>query len=559
MKRILMLSLLGLAGHIAADLQQVDKNRFFDFDYIASLFFENVISPTDIAKKLIKDVYSVQPPHHPVHVHTDTNLSSEERNFLRNRTHKVRRVLEKHFGIDEPLRIGICCSGGGNRAMVGSLGFLLGAAKTNILDATTYLSGLSGSTWLIAPFSYLAATTYKYEQFEDILRAIKDDFIKRLNDFSMININGIHTPPLLSFDSTDDVLVETAKRFAYEQPVTLVNLFGSLVGDYALGLMGCDRLTTFWTDIASEIQLGDTPLPLCSAIFDTSFCSHNDYEWFEMSPLQAGSSMLGYIPVQYLGSQFSFGTLDDSNICPEYPLSFYLGMYGSGFAITVHDIGTIQKSLGEPTTILKDAQLRNIQRGHYLLENNIVLELAKSIVHSVISSRNPLTFAHFPNYSQGLFSSLLRDQPNLGLFDAGIDMDLPVPAFVDREERSVDVILLYDAHQGNTTTLHKISDYCHRKGVAFPDVSQVEDSVRHNVMTVLNDPRSWGYNPRMTTYIYIPTNDFDTTLPPYATLNFRYEEQDVNVLSNNIENIVISQADEIKEVMKLVATRKAHE
>lgn len=557
MKRYVLVLLLVSSSCIQPKNASENK-RFWGLEYLLSFFTQTVAAPADMARELIKDVYPVTIPHSPVCVQTTPDLSDEERNFVHNRTNKIKHVLSEQFGIEQPLRIGICCSGGGNRAMIGSLGLLLGAAKSKILDATMYLSGLSGSTWSIVPFSYLAATTYKYEKYETILESMKQSYFYRLNDFSMININGIYTPPLISFDSTDDVLVEVAKRFAYNQPVTLVNLFGALVGDYALDLMGCDRLTTFWSTISAEAQLGDIPLPLCSAIYNAQQNrDHYKYEWFEMSPLQAGSAALGYIPVEYLGSNFTQGVLDNDNICPEYPLDFYLGMYGSGFAATIHDISLIQKNLGHPVTIMKDVQLKELPKRHFLLQNSIVKEFAKSIINDVFNCRNPLTYAQFPNYSYGLPNSILRDQETLGVFDAAIDFNVSLPTLIDRPERSMDIVILYDSNPGNVTTLHDLATYCYKKGLSFPDISKVTDSLHKDTMTVLNDPRSWDYDANMTTYIYFPTNGFDVKTPPYITFNFKYEEHEITALSNTMEQAFLSQVDEIQKIMKLVADKKA--
>lgn len=43
--------------------------------------------------------------------------------------------------------IAIMATGGGTRSMVALYGHLLGLQKLNLLDCSTYITGLSGATW----------------------------------------------------------------------------------------------------------------------------------------------------------------------------------------------------------------------------------------------------------------------------------------------------------------------------------------------------------------------------------------------------------------------------
>jgi hypothetical protein len=49
-------------------------------------------------------------------------------------------------------RIAFVCSGGGYRAAIGSLGFSMAAQKKGLLDAVTYFSCSSGSSWFLYPW-----------------------------------------------------------------------------------------------------------------------------------------------------------------------------------------------------------------------------------------------------------------------------------------------------------------------------------------------------------------------------------------------------------------------
>lgn len=524
---------------------QISQEKFSLGDF----FNDTTIS---LLKVLIKEMYGPATPSTPVVVQTDSQLSWEEKRFLQNRLEMVKASLKENFDIDQPLRIGFCCGGGGNRAMIGALGLLTGAAKSRVLDATLYLAGLSGSTWLISEFCYLAATSYKKKPYEIILEDIKKSYYKMLHDYSMLHINSVYAPPLISFDSTDDVCIEIAKRFAYGQPMTLVNLFGALVGDYALSLLGNDRLSEKWSRIHVAMQKGFVPLPLCAAAFEKSSAN---YGWFEMSPLQCGSKELGYIPVQFLGSPFYNGKLDIDNMCPEYPLSFYLGMYGSAFAATVQDIANIQKALHRKITLLKEDEIRDKQQRN-ILENYIIKDIIQGTIKDIIMSRNALTYAHFPNYSKNVRGSVLKYKDSLGLFDAGIAFDLPLPLLIDRPERCLDVIFLYTSYPGSKNALQALEKYCYNQQNSFPDLSKISQKELEQDMIVLNDPADFDYNSEIPTYIYFPTNNINIYAPPYITLNFKYTTKEVNVLSGKMERIFLEHYDKIKETLRLVALKR---
>ncbi|MBI2352770.1 hypothetical protein HYV11_00825 [Candidatus Dependentiae bacterium] len=531
---------------------QAAENNNKDLWPISDFFNNSTIS---MCKTLIKEIYQEDLPVLPVSVQVTNDLCKEEKRFLRNRLSIIQKNLKEHFAIESPLRIGFCCSGGGNRAMIGTLGFLTGAAKANILDSTLYIAGLSGSTWLISQLCFLAATSYKQKSFENILEDIKKTYIEMLHDTSMLHLNGIYFPPLISFESTDDVCIEVAKRFAYEQPMSLVNLFGFLVGDYALKLLGNDRLSEKWSRIFFEVQKGLAPLPLCAAIFEKT---KSKYAWFEMSPLQCGSAELGYLPVNYLGSYFNEGSLDEQKIYPEYPLSFYLGMYGSAFAATIRDIAKIQKEQKRSITLLKNNNFafsglpeKNI------LNNHSIQNLIHMTIKDLMISRNALTFAQFPNFSKGLESSVLKDQEMIGLFDAGIAFDIPLPLLVDRQERNLDLIFLYGSFPGKKSVLDDLTRYCFSKKIPFPDTSMIaSEDLAVNDMTVLNDPRTFDYDATLATYIYFPTNGIDLYSYPYITLNFKYLPENIHLLAQKTEQLFLNNLDQIIDILKLISKKR---
>lgn len=43
--------------------------------------------------------------------------------------------------------VAVVCSGGGSRALTGTYGSLQGLQKIQLLDAVSYITGVSGATW----------------------------------------------------------------------------------------------------------------------------------------------------------------------------------------------------------------------------------------------------------------------------------------------------------------------------------------------------------------------------------------------------------------------------
>jgi hypothetical protein len=130
--------------------------------------FTKKISWGDVAEKAAKTLWinSIKKqlgnyPHKndTAYVRVGSELPAEEIAAIEARQkNKVRPALEailgKQLPADTKLTLGVCCSGGGYRAMIATLGFLTGLEKIGLLDATTYMAGLSGSTWLLGPWLY---------------------------------------------------------------------------------------------------------------------------------------------------------------------------------------------------------------------------------------------------------------------------------------------------------------------------------------------------------------------------------------------------------------------
>lgn len=91
-----------------------------------------------------------------VRTYTKNSLCKEEMDVLSKRDIWVKKNLKNLVGksLDGKKipRIGLCLSGGGVRALVASAGFIKGLDDNGCTEIISYISALSGSTWMLAPW-----------------------------------------------------------------------------------------------------------------------------------------------------------------------------------------------------------------------------------------------------------------------------------------------------------------------------------------------------------------------------------------------------------------------
>jgi phospholipase A2 len=449
-----------------------------------------------------------------------------------------------------------CCSGGGNRAMIGTMGIFQAAAKAKILQASMYMAGLSGSTWLIAPWSYLYLQGKLNKDFEVSLQQIVQNWITVLNDANMVQAaHGICTPACLKGKQAVNFSKQVALRLAYNEPISAVDLYGAMVGNYALDVVGDDKLKVNWSSIAKNLENADIPLPICSSVFDLNMPSptvskeHRQYGWYEFTPFQTGGTEIGYIPAQYLGSRFVKGQLDISpgQLCPEYPLSFILGVCGSAFTLSLDD--AVDKGL--PNLNFKVG----LNEVSLPIDNWVRSVLDEGTENDIRGKRIDNLHARFSNFSMNVPTSVLKNEETFGLFDAGLNFNFPLPVLLDRIDRNIDIVFIYDSNPGDAPAFKGAAAYYKRKkNISVPDMSKATNkSLMTHAMTVFNDPRKKNYDEKIPTFLYFPTRAFDVSKAPYITTNFKYTQEQMEKLINVMDDAFTLQVPEIKKIMQLVA------
>lgn len=447
--------------------------------------------------KPLRDQYKNPNKNKTASVRTSIDISSQEKTYLTKRTLHVKSALEKIIGETIPAdaipRIALCGSGGGYRAMIGTLGSLIGMEKIGLLDATTFVAGLSGSTWTIAPWTAMGITAKEF----------RNQLTKRVDKDLSKNVNSLD-------------LVDTLwKKFVFDEPLSAIDVYGGLLGNRLLKMPKKNPYKITLTAQQDRIANGSWPYPIYTAI-----ATKDPYEWLEFTPYEIGSAYLGgFIPTWSFGCAFKNGK--SSDIVPEQHLGFFMGIWGSAFSANIQEVYNEYRQKID-TPVLKDA-----------------LDLGASYEYFGGTRILPAKIAN-PYF--GLLSSSRSQQQILTLIDAGLAINIPIPPLL-RKERAVDIIIVFDnsdyTHSTPGGALASAAQYATNKKISFPEVNL--KNIDKHICSVFKDEN----NPNAPVVIYMPlikNNKYSKSFNPKkcmenycATPSFTYSSKEVMELSGLTE------------------------
>ncbi len=445
-------------------------------------------------------------------VRGSTDISNREKKFLKTRKPIVKTSLEKFLGIqlsdDQVPTIAICGSGGGVRAQLSTLGFLLGAEELGLIDCATYIAGVSGSTWAIGPW---LASMFSVEGFKNYLVSrltvdpFKGDIKHQLNPKKGMKI--------------------LFKKFIFNQPMSLVDIYGGILGKHFFSGFSKHPHNIDLLGQSKKADLGKIPLPIY-----TSVITKKDpiYRWWEFTPYEFGSDYLGgYIPERASGHSFVDGKT--KKVGPVLTLEFILGTCGSAFAVNGQEVF--------------DKVIKNVTVG-----------LFKNVLEKIISQdlgTKRLAPAKVKNFTRGLQYLPRRNEDILTLIDAGLAINIPIPPLL-REPRKVDIIMVFDASgdlkRGKASQLNKAKEYADKMGLKFPEIRN-EVAAANKKCSVIYDKN----DPSVPMIIYLPiikNLKYSKTFDPIkilkdgghlSTFNFKYtKEQSKEFIGLTRANIIDS-------------------
>lgn len=280
----------------------------------------------------------------------------DENALVKNRLAKTKIALSKFLGKDSDLKIAFAGSGGGYRAMVYALGVLQGAQEAGLLDATTYMSALSGSTWALN--SWLASG-------QDLGALAQQTKANLAQNYEVPGFKlGSPIPDKLNQFKQPDVMLENFfKKYIFNQPFTSIDIWGAVIAGNLLGVQS-DLLT----QQASKVQSGQWVYPINTAINPQGGANYN---WYEFTPFEVRNlNNQQFVPTWAFGRTFQANKSTDS--APEQALSFYLGTFGSAFAVSPEELVRINNVSEEISEALSQKIIDEVFDKTDAIKNHLV-------------------------------------------------------------------------------------------------------------------------------------------------------------------------------------------
>ncbi|XP_024407227.3 cytosolic phospholipase A2 isoform X1 [Desmodus rotundus] len=279
-------------------------------------------------------------------------LCDQEKAFRHQRKENIMENMRKLLGPrdseglcstrDVPV-VAILGSGGGFRAMVGFSGVMKALYESGILDCTTYVAGLSGSTWYMS-------TLYSHPDFpEKGPEEINEELMKHVS----------HNPLLLLTPQKVKRYVESLwKKKRSGQPVTFTDIFGMLIGETLIH----NRMNITLSSLKEKVDAAQCPLPLFTCLHVKPDVSELMFaDWVEFSPYEIGMAKYGtFMSPDLFGSKFFMGKVVKKY--EENPLHFLMGVWGSAFSILFNRVLGVSSSQNKGSTM--EEELENITAKH---------------------------------------------------------------------------------------------------------------------------------------------------------------------------------------------------
>uniref|UniRef100_A0A8C5KG40 Phospholipase A2, group IVC (cytosolic, calcium-independent) n=1 Tax=Jaculus jaculus TaxID=51337 RepID=A0A8C5KG40_JACJA len=461
-------------------------------------------------------------------------LQKEEQEAVDKRRPRVLEVLENlKIQAEEAPVIAVLGSGGGLRAHIACLGVLSELKELGLLDAVTYLAGVSGSTWALSSFythngNVASAEAELKRRFEQKEWHLKDSLERA---------------------------IEAAKMDNY----SLTDFWAYLV----VSKQTRELQDSYLSSMKKHVEEGTLPYPIFAAI-DGDLQpvwkkTKTQKTWFEFTPHHAGYPALGaYVPITDFGSKFEKGRLVKYE--PERDLTFLRGLWGSALAdaeeikkyiltkTSIQNTGWIEQPLpytgayinGVDEAVLElviayvedpndpgiQDKLQALQkvlgdervtdeRGDGMAQNWSEVspgqreQFLEYLVYCFTRKSGPATYTPYTmqtwtrgtlwdiytfltktgtccwKWEWGTINNFLYEHGNitdevmhsrefLHLVDAGFAINTAYPLVLP-PTREVHLILSFDFSAGDPLeTIRATADYCHRHGIPFPRVEEAK-------------------------------------------------------------------------------------
>ncbi|GAO49298.1 hypothetical protein G7K_3449-t1 [Saitoella complicata NRRL Y-17804] len=413
-----------------------------------------------------------------------SGLSPNETEWLQLRRQNVQEPLENLLSVlaqnsssinttalAENSTIGLAFSGGGYRAMIVGGGFLSamdsrtpGQNSSNpmsgIMQAASYIVGLSGGNWLVGGLAINNFPTIE-EQWHTVWDL----------ETNLVNPSGIVDKAQFYYDLIDEVNQKSDAGFE----TTITDYWGRALSRHLVNTTDGGPAITF-SDIRNRTLFANGSMPFPISLADGRAPGETaiavNTSTFEFNPFEMGSwdnDIAAFTPIQYLGTSLNNGSLiygDGSCIEGFDNAGFVMGTSSSLFNAALLQIN------GSDTSILTDA--------------------AEAILSRISADEEDIAAYPNPFYGWKNSTNLSYNSTRLTLVDGGEDnQNIPFLPLL-QPERNVDVIFAVDA---SADTAH-----------SWPNGSSLVNTYRRlTVANPMND-LAFPYVPDYNTFINLGLN-----------------------------------------------------
>lgn len=430
--------------------------------------------------------------------------------------------------------IGIAVSGGGYRALMNGAGFIAAADNrtsnsTNtgqiggLLQATTYLAGLSGGGWLVG-----SIYTNNFSTVENLRDGSKGSNVWKFDNsiFEGPDGDGIQLLSTADYFNTLHDEVDSKSDAGFHTSIT--DYWGRALSFQLVNATDGGPAYTFSSiALADNFRAGEIPFPILvtdSRAPGTEIVSLNSTV-YEFTPFELGTwdpTTYAMAPLRYLGSNFSAGVIPSDGECIE-------GFDQSGFVM-----GTSSTLFNQALLTINQTSLPSFLRTIF---TSILTDLGES--NEDIAQYQPNPFYHYNNDT-----SRVAQSTELTLVDGGEDgQNIPLNPLI-QPVRHVDVIFAIDSSADTTynwpngtslvATYQRSLNATIQNGTAFPSIPDQNTFVN---LGLNNHPTFFGCDASNITgdaplIVYIPNAPYITP-SNVSTYNLSYTDSQRNLIIQN--------------------------
>ncbi|XP_052000966.1 cytosolic phospholipase A2 delta [Xyrauchen texanus] len=425
------------------------------------------------------------------------DIPMEEKNFLLKRRKVMSQALQRALKLTSPPEpskvplVAVVCSGGGSRAMTGTYGSLRALQKLQLLDAVSYITGVSGSTWTMA--SLYGDANWSNSDLNEVMESVKKEISKSV--FSVFSLEQLR--------HYKEKMEEREKE---GHLVSLIDMWGLAI-EYLV--QGKNKMATL-SDQQRALSKGQNPLPIYTALNmkNGKIGSTIEPELCEFTPYEVGFTKYGaFIPAQNYGSEYYLGHMVKK--LPEPGVYNLLGIWSSVFSVSLTQLwscitGVIPSwahKIGEevnntdtdniPSTLdtLQVSPMTNLAKmiSNFLTCRPVISQVYNFLrgfyLHRNYSENSDFT-AWKETHPDAFPNSLTPADTKLGLVDCAVALKSSFPPVL-RSQRRADVILSlnYSWDQDQCKILKQTEDYCIDRKIPFPkiDFKKIESEPKKEI------------------------------------------------------------------------------